>query len=45
MSRSVIDRKDLINQLETLYKQAESREDVENIELQQFDTPPTGRLS
>ena len=38
MSRSVVDRKDLISQLETLYGQAASREDVENIELQQFDT-------
>ena len=38
MSRSVIDRQDLISQLEALYNQAASREDVENIELQQFDT-------
>lgn len=37
MSRSVVDQHDLINQIQILYAQAESREDVENIELEQLD--------
>ena len=37
MSRSVVDRQDLIRQIQILYAQADSREDVENIELEQLD--------
>ena len=37
MSRRVVDRQSLIDQLQTLYAQAASREDVENIELQHFN--------
>ena len=37
MGRSVIDRQSLLDQLQTLYAQAASREDVENIELQHFN--------
>ena len=38
MSRSVIDRDELVGQIETLYRQAAARRDVENIELHQMDT-------
>ena len=38
MSRSVIQREDLIRQLELLYAQAACRSDVENIELHHMDT-------
>ena len=37
MSRSVLDRDSLLAQIQTLYTQAASRKDVENIELQQLD--------
>ena len=37
MGRRVVNRQSLIDQLETLYAQAASREDVENIELQHLD--------
>ena len=37
MSRRVVGRQSLIDQLQTLYAQAASREDVENIELQHFN--------
>ena len=34
MSRSVIDRRSLVRQIEALYANAEARDDVENVELQ-----------
>ena len=37
MSRRVVERQDLINQLEMLYAEAASREDVENTELHHFN--------
>ena len=37
MSRRVVERQSLIDQLQTLYAQAASREDVENIELHHFN--------
>ena len=43
MSRSVVDRQALLQQIQTLYAQAETRADVENVELQHhnetFRTP------
>lgn len=43
MSRSVVDRQALLRQIQTLYAQAETRADVENVELQHhnetFRTP------
>ena len=38
MSRGDVDHEQLIAQIETLYQQAASRKDVENIELEQLDT-------
>ena len=38
MSRNIVDRQELLAQIETLYTQAASRDDVENIELQHFDS-------
>ena len=37
MSRSVVDRQELLSQVEALYRQAASRQDVENVELHHFD--------
>ena len=38
MNRRRVDQEQLVAQIETLYARAASREDVENIELQQLDT-------
>ena len=38
MSRSVVDRDELVGQIETLYRQAAARRDVENIELHQMNS-------